>query len=136
MRKYCTALFITLLAGQMMTSCKNSAADPDEARVDKRGEEIFIIDQTGKRWEVSHAVNKYDFEAEKFQFGIGPNAILPVLNSKFISPGDSNYPSPDATFLVMGVNLNNELRAYPINKMSQHEVVDEVFGDTPVAVAY
>ena len=71
-----------------------------------------------------------------FQFGLGPFAILPIVNPRMLSPGDRDYPSRFGTFRVMGASLNGFTRAYPLGVMSGHEVVNEQFGDAHVAVAY
>ena len=97
---------------------------------------IFIIDHTGKEWDVTHAVNEYGFKAEQFQYGLGPNAINPILEPEFISPGDPGYPSVDDDDLVIGTVINNIVRAYPISIIWKHEIVNDQFGMTYVAVAY
>jgi hypothetical protein len=98
--------------------------------------EIFIVDRTGKRWEISHARDKYGLDPSEFQFGLGPNAIRPVMQPIHISPGESGYPSDGASFFVMGTSLEGDTRAYRIDKMSFHEVVNDEFSGTHVAVAY
>jgi len=96
---------------------------------------IIIVDQTGKRWDISYAVEAFGFEPSRFQFGLGPDAIKPILNATMLSPGDQGYPLPNKR-LVLATRINNKSRAYPIDIMSQHEIVDERFGDTHTAVAY
>lgn len=64
------------------------------------------------------------------------NTIKPVTNPRFLDPGHPDYPAPDETFLVMGVELADDPRAYPISMMSHHEAVDDRFGEQYVAVAY
>ena len=31
---------------------------------------VYIVDQTGKKWDVTHAQEKYGMDPEKFQFGL------------------------------------------------------------------
>ncbi|RME00405.1 MAG: DUF3179 domain-containing protein [Calditrichaeota bacterium] len=100
------------------------------------GQKIYIVDQTGKRWDVTHAVEKYGFKAEAFQYGLGPDAIPPLLHPEMLSPGEPGYPGAHDSFLVLGARIEEEARAYPIDVMSRHEIVDEVFDATYVAVAY
>lgn len=97
---------------------------------------IYIIDQTGKRWNVSHAVSQYGFVAEQFQFGLGPDAIKPILNPEMLCPGDPGYPDDSDNMVVIGLSLEEPARAYPLNIMSTHEVANENIEDTHVAVAY
>ncbi len=96
---------------------------------------ILIEDQTGKRWDITEAVNKYGFDPEKFQFGVGPNAIPPIMNPRFYNPGETGYPG-NGNFQVIGYERNGETRAYSLNKMVSHEVANEVFQDQQIAVAY
>jgi hypothetical protein len=114
--------------------------DPNNANVSanviKEDNKIFIVDRTGKRWDVTHAENHYGLKAERFQFGLGPNAIPPILNPEFLSPGEVGYPASDQTFLVIGTALNNDPRAYAISDLIRHEVAEELFDSTYVAVAY
>lgn len=97
---------------------------------------FLITDQTGKRWDVTHAWQQYGFVPEEFQFGLGPFAIPPIVDPQMLAPGDPGYPEDSATFLTMGVLLNGSARAYPIRIMSQHEVANERFGEIRAAVAY
>lgn len=127
-----------LLAALVVVSACNlkSSSGIGDANVHQEGDRIFIVDRTGKRWDVTHAVREYGFVAREFQFGLGPTAIPPILNPTHLSPGDPGYPADQATFLTMGTEINGDARGYPLSVMSRHEVVDERFGDAHVAVAY
>jgi len=129
--------FIILFLG---ASCEDSTiVEPlsdDVEEQENEEERIFIVDHTNKRWDITHAVKTYGFEPNKFQFGLGPNAIRPILNPEMLSPGEEGYPSDDRSFIVQGASVNDYTRAYPLDIMSRHEVVDEQFGETYVAVAY
>jgi hypothetical protein len=117
-------------------SCQDSvptAANPPPIK--NSGEKILIRDRTGKEWDVTHAFNKYGFDPAGFQYGLGPNAIKPINNPQFFIPGDAGFPRPD-DFLVIGTTINEDTRAYPINILKSHEIVNEKFAATHVAVAY
>jgi len=105
--------------------------EPDSSDTNR----IFIRDRTGKEWDVTHAVNKYGFDPERFQYGLGPFAIQPILEPKFLSPGDPGYDVVDNT-VVIGAVINRSARAYPLFILGRHEIVDEKFGTTHVAVGY
>ena len=109
-----------------------TVTDPDSSK----NEKILIIDNTGKKWDVTHAVNVYNFIAENFQYGLGPNAIRPILNPQMISQKDRGYPGSGDDMIVIGVSLNGFTRAYPIRYLFSHEVVDDKFDRTYVAVSY
>jgi hypothetical protein len=131
--KYISLLLIIIIL--LISSCSNTF-DNDDPKIERKDGQTFIVDRTGKKWNITHAIARYGMKAERFQFGLGPFAITPILNPKFISPGESGYPSNNDNRLIIGANLNNNTRAYPINVLSLHEIVDEKFGDMYVAVAY
>ena len=89
-----------------------------------------LADRPDKTWDITHALN-YEMMQAGFQFGLGPFAVKPILDPQMLSPGDVNYPRRFDTFRVMETSLNGFTRAYPINVMSRHEVVNEQFGETP-----
>ncbi len=122
----------------MLTAPGCEVGDPSEqpAEVVQKEGKIFIRDNTGKEWDVTHAVNEYGFNASSFQFGLGPFAIRPILDPQMLEPGDPNYPSSNSNFTVIGTTLNGDTRAYPLNVLNRHEIADEQFGDIYVAVAY
>lgn len=129
---------IMLISGLVfiITSCDVTEPASNQAEVERRNDRILIVDQTGKKWDVTHAVETYGMAAERFQFGIGPFAIRPILEPQMLNPGDAGYPGRTSTFIVIGFDYNGEQRAYPLSVMNQHEVADEQFGNTHVAVAY
>ncbi len=99
-------------------------------------EKIYITDQTGKRWDVTHAVSEYGFDAENFQYGLGPYAIRPINDPEMISPGEPGYPDKNSAETVIGLNINGDARAYPIRTMKSHEVANDRVGGKHVAVVY
>jgi len=138
-----TILFLLIGCRETGTSSEFQPAvvisEPDTTIIDNdssKNDRIFIVDRTGKKWDVTHAVKKYNFTPENFQYGLGPNAIKPILDPQMISPGDRGYPGSGDNLIVIGVILNGESRAYPLEVLYSHEIVDEKFGDMHVAVAF
>jgi hypothetical protein len=116
---------------------KESENDEDsDEESDEDSIKVFIVDNTGKKWDVTHAQKKYGMDPEKFQFGLGPFAIKPILNPRMLAPGDKNYPDDSEEFLTIGIKLNGEARSYGISVLSYSEIADDRFGDTYVAAAY
>ena len=126
-------IFIALFS---FAGCELINSNEDEAEVIRTGDQIFIRDNTGKSWNVTHAVNEYGFVPEDFQFGLGPFAITPILNPRMVGEGEVGYPGDNDESLVIGTTLNGDTRAYPLNVLSRHEVADENFTSIHVAVAY
>jgi hypothetical protein len=131
---YLSIIFIVLL---ILGGCEFfSSNDDDQAKVIRRDNKVFIEDRTGKNWDVTHAQAKYGFVPEEFQFGLGPFAIPPILNPKMVEQGEFGYPGNNDNSQVIGTTLNGDTRAYPLDVLSRHEVADERFDNTFVAVAY
>jgi len=97
---------------------------------------IFITDRTGKLWDITHAVYEYGFDPANFEHGLGPNAIEPIQNPKMLSPGNPGYPDPEFNDLVIGITLNGESRAYLLDDLFGHEIANDRFGETYVAVGF
>lgn len=97
---------------------------------------ITITDVDGKVWDITTAVVKYGFVAEEFDFGLGKNFIVPLDHPRLVGPGDRGYPSDEATFLVVGTNINGDVRAYGQLDIIRNEVVNETIGEAHVAVSY
>ena len=127
------AFFIFLI------NCENPAKTTvgvvDTTKV-KQPEKITITDRTGKVWDVTHAVKVYGFSLGNFRFGLGVNAIPPILNPKFISAGEAGYPSATETFEVIGLVFNQKAYAYPLYILRGHEVIDQQIGASYLAVTY
>ena len=131
--KSMSALCVAVLFSFACTTAPEGVTQPNVEEGDGR---FIIVDRTGKRWDVSHAFQKYQMNPNEFQFGVGPNAIRPILSPRHFEPGQSGYPADHSTFLILGTTLEDETRAYSIDKLSFHEIADEKFGDVHVAVAY
>ena len=59
---------------------------------------------------------------------------IPALNDpKHLSSVDATYTTDDE--LVFGVEINGDIRAYPLRMLVWHEIFNDVIGDVPVAVA-
>ena len=128
--------YLILLLAAVVVACETVIPQPPTAEVVIEGEQYFIVDQAGKRWEITHAVLTYGMLPSHFQFGLGVNAIRPIIHPEMILPGGNGYPSSDAQQIVIGATFNGESRAYSINDLTPHEVVDESFGDVHVAVGW
>jgi len=120
----------------LLSSCsKIFQNDSDSPDIRRDNGQVYIIDNTGKQWNITHAIENYGMQAERFQFGLGPNAIPPILSPKFVSPNQSGFPAGDSR-LVIGFNLDGDIRAYPIDVLTRHEIADDKFGKINVAAAY
>jgi hypothetical protein len=102
---------------------------------EETNDKIFLVDLSGKRWDITDAVNRYKFDPKRFKYGLGPYAIKPILNPQMLSAGQSGYPNSEDDFLIIGTAVKKDIRAYPLYVLVNHEVVDESFDSVHVAVA-
>ena len=66
--------------------------------------------------------------------GPAPDGIPPIDDPRY-------FPVEEATFLcdqepVVALELNGDARAYPIQIMTWHEIVNDIVGDEPVTISY
>ena len=66
--------------------------------------------------------------------GVRVDGIPSLDNPKLVDAKDAGYMLN--TDLVFGVEINGDVRAYPLRVMGWHEMFNEVIGGVPVALAY
>jgi hypothetical protein len=67
--------------------------------------------------------------------GPPPDGIPSIDNPKFIQIQKAEEFLEDSD-LVVGLNINGDIRAYPLQILVWHEIVNDKVGNTPVAVTY
>ena len=97
---------------------------------------VFITDRTGKKWDITYAVENYGLDSNRFNFGNGPYFFLPYINPQFYEPGDDGYPDDAVVRNVTGTTIDGDSRAYANMDLISHEVVNDKFGDKHVAVTF
>ena len=63
------------------------------------------------------------------------DAIPAILDPRFISAEAAESQMRDGD-LVIGVSINGDARAYPMKMLSEHEIVNDVVGEKPIAVTW
>jgi len=66
--------------------------------------------------------------------GPPPDGIPPIDEPRFLAAGDVDFLSDNEP--VLALQVDGESRAYPIQIMIWHEIVNDTFGDVPVTVTY
>jgi hypothetical protein len=61
------------------------------------------------------------------------DGIPSIDNPNFVSANDATLQDMD---LVLGLNINGDIRAYPLNILVWHEIVNDFVDDIPVAITY
>lgn len=73
--------------------------------------------------------------ADLIQRGGPPRDGIPSIDSpRFVTAADAQHLS--ATDRVLGITVNNIAKAYPIRILNYHEIVNDRFNTTPIAVTF
>jgi Protein of unknown function (DUF3179) len=79
---------------------------------------------------------KHTVPLDKILSGGPPQDGIPSIdNPKFHSVQEADEILEDSE-LVLGLNINGDIRVYPLQILVWHEIVNDVVGDQPVAVTY
>lgn len=127
------ATLVTGVAALALLLSANACRDGENGSA-----EAVITDRAGRRWDVTHARERYGMNPEYFNFGLGVGAIPSVDTPRYISEGESGYPER-GDLDVFGLAYQGTHRAYAVGELTRHEVFNEKFpGDTLnyAAVAY
>jgi hypothetical protein len=106
----------------------------DVTRVENPIDPVFIKDMDGVNWDITQAVVLFDFEAAGFTRGEGAFANRPLLNPPMTNVGDRGYPSETEMFVVIGTAVNGDPRAYPMDGLVDHTVIDDLHSGVAVAL--
>ncbi len=66
---------------------------------------------------------------------LGKDGIPAILDPQFLSGAEASEQMVDSE-RVLGVSINGDHRAYPLNQLSRHEIVNDEVGGVPVAVTW
>ena len=66
---------------------------------------------------------------------LGKDGIPSIDNPRFVGPGEADQQMQSFE-RVLGVSINGDNRAYPLNMLSRHEIVNDTVGGVPVAVTW
>lgn len=82
-------------------------------------------------------VSNLTLKEENFHFGIGREKFHALINPKFISMEEAEKDTSisDSTRFLF-VNINGDARAYSVDLLTHHEIVNDVVGGEPIMAAY
>ncbi len=66
---------------------------------------------------------------------LGKDGIPAILNPRFITASQA-APQMAPQERILGVSINGDHRAYPLNLLSRHEIVNDTAGGVPIAVTW
>ena len=85
-------------------------------------------------WNTNFSLHTVPYD-EIFSGGVSRDGIPPIDNPKFISVTAADAWLEDVEPVFM-VTLNGETKAYPLQIMTWHEIVNDTVGDEPVSVTF
>jgi len=97
----------------------------------RTGGNVTIQDRTGETWDVTQA-HSLGYEPEKFNYGLGRRAILPLRQAHVQAP----FGEVPQDLSVIGIHLQGEALAVSIRELTRHEIANVTVGGRPVAAAY
>ncbi len=78
---------------------------------------------------------KHEIRLEEIVWGgVKKDGIPALTNPEIIPAAEASYLTKDE--LVFGVEINGDVRAYPLRFMDWHEMFNDVIGGMPVSLAY
>jgi len=120
-------VLMTLLFFAGCTTANNGST----ATVVRESGKIYIVDQTGSRWDVTEA-ESLGFKPERFQYGMGKGAFTP-LDDYSLKESGQGVPHD---LRVIGVEEGPDSKAYSVSRLTRHEISNSTLGNKPIAVGY
>ena len=121
-------VFIALVIISFIGCTKQTVSSAFVVREDGK---TYIVDRTGFKWDVTEAESS-GFKPEKFQYGMGRDAIRPLDASGLTD--DKKGVSDNLR--IIGVEEGAIAQAYSVQQLRSHEIANSAIGSKPIAVGY
>ena len=129
----CSSTAPTATSSPAPTSTSQSTPTPEPARTPWSTPTLvptptqFPLTETGK-------VTRDELIA-RMQPAVVRDAIPAILQPQFVAP-EAVPPEFKDVELVLGLSMNGESKAYPLDVLSHHEAVNDVVGGVPVVITW
>jgi len=99
---------------------------------------IIIVDVEDHRWEITYGINELGLDTALFRGGGGKDRFKVFNNPQFALLGHPDYPDTNKISFtdVLGVEIAGDARAYSLRILDGNEMVNDVVGGQPIAVAF
>lgn len=98
-------------------------------------DEIEFNNSTSNQVKTTSSGTRYTVHPENVVAGCpGKDCIPSIDDPKFVEADEADWLEPDER--VIGVEIENESKAYPLRILSAHEIVNDKIGGEPVIVTY
>ncbi len=95
------------------------------------GDEVYIEDRTGERWDVTQA-KELGFIPGRFQHGIGKNAFTPLQDADFSDEKISSFFNTR----IIGISIDSSAHAYSVKRLRHHEIANTTIEGRPIVAGY
>ena len=129
----CSSTALTATSSPAPTSVPRATPTPEPTRTPWSTPTLvptptpFPLTETGK-------VTRDELIA-RMQPAVARDAIPAILEPQFVAP-EAVPPEFRDVELVLGLSMNGESKAYPLDVLSHHEAVNDVVGGVPVVVTW
>jgi len=114
----------------LFISAAASGAEDGSRAGNTRGYDVDVLVDT-----FGYGADDIDVDPDAVFQGCPQRDCIPSIDRpEFLKPADVDYLDGDD--IVLSLTINNITRAYPTRILDRHEIVNDYFGDTPVAVTY
>ena len=121
---------LTVLLGCLLISVPVVAGGEQTRPGNTRGYEVDILTDT-----FGYGADDIDADIDAVFQGCQQRDCIPSIDRpEFLQTSDVDYLDNDD--IVLSLTHENITRAYPTRILDRHEIVNDTFGDTPVAVTY
>lgn len=106
-----------------------------------RSEKSIVIEEDGKTWLWGGSENEHFditnliLNPDQFHYGIGREQFPALTDPAFVTAEKANAWLPDEA-RILGVQVNNQVKVYPIDLLIRHEVVNDTIAGHPIAACY
>lgn len=125
------AVFVAMFSGEMMidSPTENTLIQPVDIT-----STLEFPDQIKDKIQVTNGI-KHLVPLDKIRSGGPPKDGIPSIDDpKFVRATDATFVADKD--IVIGLEINGDVRAYPLFILVWHEIVNDKVGDIPVAVTY
>ncbi len=124
MRSLITFTFVTLVT--TVVACGSDSSPASLAQVTDGP----MVEETS----VAKSVAEEPIAAPDSTMRGSGGSFVPLDNPAVVQASEADYLEPSDR--VLGVEVNGESRAYPLNMMTYHHVANDVVGGSPVLVTF
>jgi hypothetical protein len=140
MPRFVNVAIIFIIAGLLMSAC--STLNNNVLSTEKENNQEIDSHPTPSDSPANPSLDSKENETIENKYSdleiitlLPKDAIRAIDNPQFLTPDEANNEyAPDE--LILGVEFNGDARAYSVNFLSRHEIVNDTVGNIKIAVTW